>query len=125
MRKIYVYLVSVILAIAGSSYLVVPTQIAAISTDNIDVSTINIIRSGGGLYLGIVFLILFFLRKKYIDECILIIAIIMIGLIFGRVMSIFIDGMPNIKILVSLVIEAIICFIGFIIYRSTRKTLHS
>jgi len=121
MKKIYVYAVSAILAITGLSYLIAPAQFTSINFNSIDASLINMIRSSGGLYLGVAALILFLIRKEYIQECVLGIAIIMLGFIFGRVTSIFIDGMPNSKIIVSLIIEIIIACTGFTMYRSTKN----
>lgn len=121
MKKIYAYFVTGVLTITGALYIIAPAQLMNTALGSYDTSVLNMIRSCGGLYLGVAAFIMILMRKQYIQEAILGVNIAMLGLILGRLISIVNDGTPNIKMIVSLILEIAIACVGLVINKGISK----
>ena len=98
-------------------YGILPNKILPILFD-IKIETIDLMhvfRAIMGLYLGIICLfILGIYKPKYWEIATLINVVFMGGLVFGRLISIVVDGQPSMLFLIGFFVELLLAFWGII-----------
>jgi hypothetical protein len=73
-----------------------------------------VVRSFGGFYLGFAAYLLTASRKEnLIEGAVLGVALVMTGFLVGRFVSLFVDGLPDPKLWISLAIELFFAAWGF------------
>ena len=93
---------------------------------NISVTEVNlahILRAVMGLYLAlIVFWVLGALKEHLRQAALYSMVVFMLGLAAGRLLSVIIDGIPNILLLVYLFLELLFGVLGLVLIQSNKKT---
>lgn len=107
MKKAYIPALSVVLGLMGLAFLAAPgTWLGGLGVQVSDPSVMSMIRSMGGLYLGLVaFLLLASRRTDGPGLAILAAVLAMGGLLAGRLVGLAAEGMPDRAILVSGLVE--------------------
>jgi len=123
MKKIYLIVTALILFVMGILFTLAPNQyMASLGITINDLNLLNVLRSFGGLYLGLVAFVIVALNKKsLIDSVILCVVLVMCGFLIGRIVSLAVDGFPNPKLGVSAVVELVFAIWGLVILR--RSTI--
>jgi hypothetical protein len=106
------------------SYGLVPektlTPLFDISVDNLNLT--HIMRAVMGLYLGqIVFWFMGAFNPKLRRPALYVLTIFMLGLAFGRIISILVDGLPHWLLIVYLVLELTFGIIGLFILNKVEN----
>ncbi len=107
MKKAYIPALSIVLGLMGLAFLAAPgTWLGGLGVQVSDPSVMSVIRSAGGLYLGLVaFLLLASRRAEGAGLSILAAVLAMGGLLAGRLVGLATEGMPDRAILVSGIVE--------------------
>jgi len=106
-NKAYIPALSIVLGLMGLAFLAAPgTWLGGLGVQVSDPSVMSMIRSTGGLYLGLVaFLLLASRRTDGPGLSILAAVLAMGGLIVGRLVGLVAEGMPTRPILVCGLVE--------------------
>ncbi len=115
MKKLYLAITSITLSLMGVIFTFAPNRyLAGFGASISEPSLLNVIRSFGGFYLGFAaFLLVAFRKENLIEGAVLSTTLIMCAVLVGRAISLFVDGLPDPKLWVSLVIELIFAAWGF------------
>ncbi len=125
MKKVYLIVTAFILFAMGVLFTLAPNQyMAGLGSAMNDPGLLNVLRSFGGFYLGFaVFLIVALNQQGLIDSAVISTVLVMGGFLIARIVGLTLDGLPNPKLGVSLVIELIFAIWGLVILgRSTKSS---
>jgi hypothetical protein len=123
MKKIYLTLTAITLALMGTLLTLVPNAYTSILGSPLsDPNLLNIMRSIGGFYLGFAAFLVVTLKKELVDAGVISAVLAMVGLLTGRAISLAADGAAHPRLWGSLTIELIFAAWGlFILLRPTQS----
>lgn len=124
LQKILLLFCSIGLIPIALSYGLIPektlTPIFGISVENMNLT--HIMRAVMGLYLGqIVFWFLGAFNHKFRRPALFGLVVFMLGLAFGRIISILLDGTPHWLLLVYLCLELLLGLLGLFILNKAKN----
>jgi hypothetical protein len=124
MKKAYIASLSIVLALMGIVFLAAPaTYLGTLGLQIGDPSALNMIRSFGGFYLGFAALLVFLARRNPgADLAVAAAVLAMAGLLTGRLVGLFADGVPDRSLLASAAVELVFGVWGTAILAKKRTT---
>jgi len=117
MKKTYIVSLSIVMSLMGIVFLAAPaTYLGTLGVQISDTSAMNMIRSFGGFYMGFAaFLFTVSRQREELDLAVLAAVFAMAGLLAGRAVGLFADGIPDRSLFASAVIELVFAVWGVII----------
>lgn len=127
MKKTYLILTALTLTLMGLIFALDPNRyLAGFGAAFNEPNQLHVIRSFGGFYLGFAGYLLMASRKENLVEgAVLGTALVMSGFLVGRIVSLWVDGLPDPKLWVSLVIELIFAIWGFGLLLKSKGNAHA
>lgn len=123
MKKLYLTLVPSILLLQGLLASLAPDRFLLGAAAMVDPGHLHVVRSFGGLYLGVVaFLVIARFKSTMQEAGILAAVLVMSGLITGRAISFMVDGLTAPGFIVSALVELALLVWGLVILRRSSRS---
>ena len=122
-RKAFLILSAIGLIPIALSYGLLPEKSMNLlfQMEDLELSQLHILRAVMGLYLGFAFFwIVGALKQQHQKAALYSLVIFMLGLAFGRIISVIIDGIPNFILLVYLGLELVFGTIGILLLKKSN-----